>query len=365
MQAAGKGGNGILDNEQFRMLINHIPGTVYRCTGDEWLSLEFFSDEIVNLTGYPLNYFLERPKDGYLSIVHPEDRDGLKRKMHEAVNTRQKYEFEYRIVRKDGSMRWVLERGQGVYEEAKQLRHVDGCIFDISHRKNAEAALLKSKEEITQLSNKRELSQQEQEELLQRLTLATDSAAIAIWEIDLKTNQVIWDKRMFAMYGYPGGTDISLYKVFEKAVHPEDASIMNEIIGDLLTGKKELNGAIYRIILPDGRTRFIESHAIIKKSSTGKVVSLIGTNRDITEEMLVQEKIKAQNKMLRDIAFIQSHEVRRPLANILGVIEILKASEAVSDLEIFHHLEESARELDQEIRSIVNKANDLDDEAFR
>jgi PAS domain-containing protein len=85
------------------MLINHIPGAVYRCSGDEWLSLEFFSDEIVNLTGYPLDYFLQRPKDGYLSIVHPEDRDELKRKMHEAINTRQKYEFEYRIVRKNGS----------------------------------------------------------------------------------------------------------------------------------------------------------------------------------------------------------------------------------------------------------------------
>ena len=47
------------------------------------------------------------------------------------------------------------------------------------------------------------------------------------------------------------------------------------------------------------------------------------------------------------------------------MIEILKNSGAITDLEIFNHLEESANELDTEIRSIVTKTNDLDDEAFR
>ncbi|WP_204302375.1 hypothetical protein, partial [Serratia marcescens] len=77
------------------------------------------------------------------------------------------------------------------------------------------------------------------------------------------------------------------------------------------------------ITTPNGRTRYIESHAIVKKSAQGKVLRLIGTNRNVTDDVLVQQKLKTQNKILRDIAFIQSHEVRRPLANILGVIEVL------------------------------------------
>ena len=141
--------------------------------------------------------------------------------------------------------------------------------------------------------------------------------------------------------------------------------MMGAVINDLVLGKKELNAAIYRIVLPDGQTRYIESHAIIKKSAEGKPVCLIGTNRDVTGAVLVQEKIKAQNKALREIAFIQSHEIRRPLANILGTIELLKTIGTVNELEVFHHLEESARELDHEIRNIVNKTNSLDDETFR
>nr|HPH38597.1 histidine kinase dimerization/phospho-acceptor domain-containing protein [Sediminibacterium sp.] len=92
----------------------------------------------------------------------------------------------------------------------------------------------------------------------------------------------------------------------------------------------------------------------------GKPIRLIGTNRNITDDVAVQEKMKTQNKVLRDIAFIQSHEVRRPLANILGVIEVLNSSNSVHNKEIFDHLIESANELDMQIRSIVKKTNNLD-----
>ena len=118
-------------------------------------------------------------------------------------------------------------------------------------------------------------------------------------------------------------------------------------------------------ILPDGKIQFIEAHAIIKKSESGRVVSIIGTNRNVTEDVLVQEKLKMQNKVLRDIAFIQSHEVRKPLANIMGIIEILNQNGSFNDLEIFNHLVESTKELDTQIRSIVKKANEMDDEVFR
>jgi two-component system NtrC family sensor kinase len=355
----------LLDSQQFRQLINHIPGVVYRCFGDQWLSLEFFSDEIVHLTGYPMDYFMDNPQDGYLRILHPDDREKLIQQIRYAVANKEKYEFEYRILRADGEQRWVSERGQGVYDAGSKVSYVDGCIFDITEQKETEAALEKSADEIKDLSSGRRLSIRQQEELIQRLTLATDSAEIGIWEIDLVTNKVIWDERMFRIYGYPNGTDTSLYKIFNSSVHPEDTNRMAQVIGDLITGITEVNGAIYRIVLPDGSVKYIESHAIIKRSVEGKPVSLIGTNRDVTEDVQVQEKIKNQNKALRDIAFIQSHEVRRPLANILGIIEILKNMDSFAELEIFHQLAESAVELDQEIRSIVEKSNSLDDDAFR
>ena len=472
--AANTNNGNNLDISKLNALVNHIPGAIYRCRGDEFLSLEFFSEEIEKLTGYPVDHFMNNRKDGYLKLVYNDDVDRLKAAMYHAIAKKEKFEIEYRITRKDGELRWVFESAQAVYDDADKVSYVDGCIFDITRRRQTEMALARSEDEVKRLAlvahnttnsvlitdadgiitwvnegyarisgytpeevrGKRigysligpgydEKSQQliqsaldkrlpfkeefisytksgkpiwlevdchplqdengthlgfmavesditqrkstlkEQEELVRRLTLATDSASIGIFEIDLSNNHVIWDDRMYELYGYPKDTPVSLFKIFDKAVHPEDAQMMTQIIGELLSQKKEIDGAVYRIVLPDGKIRYIESHAIIKKSESGRVLSLIGTNRDVTDAVLVQEKIKSQNKVLRDIAFIQSHEVRKPLANILGVIEILKNTGTLNGLEIFDHLVESAQELDQQIRAIVNKTNNIDDDVFR
>lgn len=278
------------------------------------------------------------------SLDRPDIDEESQKKIRYALDNKLSFNEEFVSYKKTGEAIWLKVDCQPLFDEAGKHMGFMAVENDITPAK---------------------LAQKAQEELLRRLTLATDTAQIAIWEIDLSTNAVIWDERMYTIYGYPSDTTLSLYKIFFSSVHPDDKEMMSNIIGELVSSKKEISGAIYRIINSDGRTIYIESSAIIKKSETGQVLSLIGTNRDITEDILVQEKIKTQNKVLREIAFIQSHEVRRPLANILGVIEILKTSGAITDLEIFNHLEESANELDKEIRSIVNKTNDLDDEAFR
>ena len=165
---------------------------------------------------------------------------------------------------------------------------------------------------------------------------------------------------MYDLYGFAKDTPFPPYKIFKKMMHPEDKEMMKKILAGLAEGKKSIDSAIYRINMPNGKIRYIEAHAIVQKSPEGKPIRLIGTNRNITDDIAVQEKMKTQNKVLRDIAFIQSHEVRRPLANILGVIEVLNSSNSVQNKEIFDHLIESANELDMQIRSIVKKTNNLD-----
>ncbi|PJE47130.1 MAG: hypothetical protein CUR34_06270 [Sediminibacterium sp.] len=207
---------------------------------------------------------------------------------------------------------------------------------------------------------KRKNAEQEQQETLQRLSLATDSAQIGVWEVDISEGTTYWDEKMYDLYGFAKNTLFAPLKIFKKALHPEDKPLMKQVLGGLAEGKKSIDSVVYRINMPNGNIRYIEAHAIVQKSADGIPIRLIGTNRDITDDIAVQEKMKTQNKVLRDIAFIQSHEVRRPLANILGVIEVLNSSNSVHNKEIFDHLMESANELDMQIRSIVKKTNNLD-----
>ena len=74
--------------------------------------------------------------------------------------------------------------------------------------------------------------------------------------------------------------------------------------------------------------------------------------------------IKKQNKLLRDIAWLQSHVVRKPAANLLGLIYLLEGSSDILSQEIRGYVEklkEEAQNLDAIIREMVGKANDINE----
>lgn len=69
-------------------------------------------------------------------------------------------------------------------------------------------------------------------------------------------------------------------------------------------------------------------------------------------------QLKKQHKSLREIARIQSHEIRQPVASILGLIDLMKDPSASNDIECINLLEASANQLDERIRTMVNHIND-------
>src|SRR5207244_12207193 len=74
---------------------------------------------------------------------------------------------------------------------------------------------------------KRRRDEEELKLYSERLTQATTAASIGIWEWDLKTDQLFWDERMFAIYGLPKSLTVPLER-WLKAVHPEDVPKLRE-----------------------------------------------------------------------------------------------------------------------------------------
>jgi PAS domain S-box-containing protein len=121
-------------------LVANIPGAVYRCACDEHWTMEWLSDEIEEISGYPAGDFVHSAVRTFVSIIHPDDREYVARSVREAVDAGRPYGLEYRIRRRDGDVRWVLERGQA-QEIGDGRRWLDGAIFDITARRAAEQAL--------------------------------------------------------------------------------------------------------------------------------------------------------------------------------------------------------------------------------
>jgi PAS domain S-box-containing protein len=128
------------DDRLVRALMVNVPGAIYRSAWHDGHRLELISDEIERISGYPPANFIASEKRTLLSIVHPDDRDGILQSVANATDDGRPFVLEYRIVRADGGVRWVLDRGQLVPGHGGRL-WMDGAIFDITERRATEEAL--------------------------------------------------------------------------------------------------------------------------------------------------------------------------------------------------------------------------------
>src|ERR687885_571682 len=121
-------------------LVANVPGAIYRCALDRDWTMAMISDEIERISGYPpSDYILNRVRS-FESVIHPDDREAVDREIRTATRENRTYALEYRIIRADGTVAWVIDRGQHVVDSDDQ-GSLHGVIFDITERKRAEEVL--------------------------------------------------------------------------------------------------------------------------------------------------------------------------------------------------------------------------------
>jgi PAS domain S-box-containing protein len=128
------------DDALLRSLMATVPGAIYRSAWHAGHRLELITDEIERISGYPADNFIASSRRTIISIIHPDDRQQVMREVATATDDEHPFSQEYRIVRADGEIRWVLDRGQLVSGFGGRL-WMDGVIFDITERRAAEDAL--------------------------------------------------------------------------------------------------------------------------------------------------------------------------------------------------------------------------------
>jgi PAS domain S-box-containing protein len=139
--AAGLSAARLRANEALlRSLVDNIPGALYRGAWDRDWTMHWLSDEIEAITGYPASDFIDNSVRTFASVIHPDDRAQVEGSVAHAVNAGRPFNLEYRIMRRDGELRWVLERG-AAQDGGDGRRWLDGAIFDITIRRAAEQAL--------------------------------------------------------------------------------------------------------------------------------------------------------------------------------------------------------------------------------
>ncbi|MFA7668631.1 MAG: EAL domain-containing protein [Burkholderiaceae bacterium] len=120
-------------------LIQALPGLVYCARVDRHWTMEYVSNGSLDLTGYHPGELLRNNLTSFEEIIHPEDREAVRDEVMLALHQGRRYAAEYRILHRNGSIRWVSERGAALVSDDASMQLVAGHIQDATAQKQAEA----------------------------------------------------------------------------------------------------------------------------------------------------------------------------------------------------------------------------------
>jgi PAS domain S-box-containing protein len=123
---------------QINTLMASLPGMAYRRKNNPEWTLEFASEGVYQLTGYPREDLLMNRRRSYTSLIHVDDRLRVAHSTASAVGSHVSYELEYRIVTASGKVRWVWDRGAGIFDDNGNVEYVAGFVLDVTERMQAE-----------------------------------------------------------------------------------------------------------------------------------------------------------------------------------------------------------------------------------
>jgi PAS domain S-box-containing protein len=221
----------------------------------------------------------------------------------------------------------VLEQGGWEGEFEHTARHGNTIVvasrWSLRRNENgAPSGYLEINRDITA----RKHAEEQLRSLTERLALATRSAAIGIWDWDLRTHTTVWDDTIFDIFGMKKVVPMA-YEDFNRRVHPDDRPKVQASLERAIQGKAQ-DAVEFRIIRPDGSVRHIYSAEGVVLDETGNVVRVVGTAVDITERKQMEAQIEASKEQLVTSARLSAlgmmaggiaHEINNPI----GIIHAL------------------------------------------
>ncbi|WP_414753493.1 PAS domain S-box protein [Anabaena sp. CCY 9910] len=231
-----------------------------------------WSQEVFRIFGRPPESGTPSYKE-MLDCIHPDDRNYRDVVLHQAITQRQAYELEYRFYRADGSLGYLLSRGEVILDTHGQPYQLISTILDITERKQTE-------ERLRNLSD--------------RLTLAVSSANLGIWDWDM-IQEAEWDDRMYELYNLQQSENKAKYQDWIDRLHPDDRDEAMMAFEDAIKGVREFDTE-FRIVLENGNIRFIKASALVQRNEWGEPLRMVGINYDITERKQVEAALRESEK---------------------------------------------------------------------
>lgn len=208
-------------------------------------------------------------------------------------------EIEERNEEPDGTHVYLTQK-HPLCDTDGRIFGVAGLSTDITERKKSEALFRREEE---------------------RRLIATNSGRVAIWEVNLETEKLIWDDNCFALYQMSRESFNGTFAEWENRIHADDLNAVISAFKNTIAGIQEYHLS-FRIIWPNREVRHIEAHGHLIKDGEGKAKYMIGTNWDITDQKRAEEFLKAALQEKTALLLEVHHRVKNNLQVIASLLRL-------------------------------------------
>ena len=259
--------------------------------------------------------------EGWSQTLHPDDRAAVFAEWQRQCERLDKFEMQFRILRKDGSIRHVRSLSRPVIGPDQRVTGHVGSVEDVTDRAQAARTLVDERERLRASE--------------ERLRLATNAAELALWQCRPGSSTLAWcNERLYALFGMPPGSrDGDVNELLATFVEPHAAGAFAAALARTgATGEPFHFAGRFRRA-DDGSLRFVEMSGQ-REVGPGDTVFVMGTAADMTQRRSVEDNLRRftaelseadrrKNEFLATLA----HELRNPLAPLRNGLQIMQRSE--------------------------------------
>ena len=171
---------------------------------------------------------------------------------------------------------------------------------------------------ILTLLSRSKRAEEESREIEQRFVAIMSGINDGVFDLNLVNDEIYYSSSYKSMLGYTDEEFPNVPNATWDMIHPEDLSQVREVFRAYLAGEQELYTNIYRMLHKQGQWIWVMSRGIGIRDKSGKIVRLIGTHTDITEQKKREEELASLNNEMEAFTYITSHDLRSPLVNLKG-----------------------------------------------
>jgi PAS domain S-box-containing protein len=275
---------------KLRQITETVPGLVWSNGPDG--EPTHINQRMLDYSGLPFEEFMHR---GWEAFVHPADFPETAEAFYHAIQTGTSYQGVMRLRRADGEFRWHHARCEPLCDRQGRVIQWYGLSVDIDERKKAEDLLRRSEAHLAEA---------------QRLT----HIGVAAYN---ETAILYGSEETFRIWGFDPAQGVPSREAMFQRIHPDDLDRMQAEVQRAL-GEKRRYSIEYRLVLPDGTVKHLESIGEPEFSASGELVEIVATQIDVTERRHAEDALREREAQL--------FEARRELRQMIDTIPIPLAS---------------------------------------